>query len=64
MLYFGAQRGLFSKVVLALQNFRYDFLGVGGYVDYADMCAGIFPLMLIGGRANSQVCGELGHPSA
>ena len=24
--------------------------------DSADMCAGIFPLMLMGGRANGQAC--------
>jgi hypothetical protein len=34
--------------------------------DSADMCAGKFPLMSMGGRANGQVCadGERGPPSA
>ena len=34
--------------------------------DSADMCAGKFPLVLMGGRANGQACadGERGPPSA
>ena len=34
--------------------------------DSADTCAGKFPLMLMGGRANGQACadGERGPPSA
>jgi hypothetical protein len=34
--------------------------------DSADMCAGKFPLMSMGGRANGQACadGEGGPPSA
>ena len=34
--------------------------------DSADMCAGKFPLMLMGGRADRQACadGERGPPSA
>ena len=32
MLYLGAQKGVFSKVVLGFRNFGYDFWGVGGYV--------------------------------
>ena len=32
MLYLGKQRGVFSKVVLGLRNFGYDFWGIGGDV--------------------------------
>ena len=36
-------------------------LGEGFKVDSADMCAGKFPLMSIGGRANGQACAVFGH---
>jgi hypothetical protein len=68
MLYLGRQRGVFSKVVLGLQNFGMTSVGLGemfkGYS--ADKCAGKFPLMSMGGRANGQACadGERGPPSA
>ena len=46
----------------------YNFWGVGEMfeVDFADMCAEKFPLMLMLGRANGQACadGDRGPPSA
>ena len=47
MLYLGGQRVIFSKVVLGFRN-------------SADMCAGKFLLMSIGGRAESLACADPG----
>jgi hypothetical protein len=44
----------------------YEGLGEMFEDDSKDSCAGKFPLMLMGGRANGQACadGERGPPSA
>ena len=62
MIYFGGQRGIFSKVVLGFRNFRYDFEGVREMFvgDSADMSARKCPLESMGGRAEGLACADPG----
>ena len=64
----GVQRGVFSKVDLGFWNLGMTSEGFGEMFECtsADTCAGKFPIILMGGRANGQACadGERGPPSA
>ena len=54
--------GVFSKCVLGFRNFDMTYEGLGEMFegDSADMCAGKFPLVSMGGRAEGLVCADPG----
>jgi hypothetical protein len=68
MQFLGGKRGYFEKLSKGSKTsvMTSDGLGEVFEGDSADMCGGKFPLVLMGGRANGQVCadGERGPPSA
>ena len=68
MRFLGGKGGYFEKSSKGSKTSDMTSEGFGEVFegDSADTCAGKFPLVLMGGRANSQACadGERGPPSA
>ena len=68
MRFLGGKGGYFEKLSNGSKTSDMTSEGLGEVFegDSADMCAGKFPLVSMGGRANGQACadGERGPPSA
>ena len=68
MQFLGGKGGDFEKLSKGSKTSDPTLEGLGEVFegDSAGMCAGKFPLVLMGGRANGQVCadGERGPPLA
>jgi hypothetical protein len=68
MRFLGGKGGYFENLSNGSKTLDMTSEGLGEVFegDSPDMCAGKFPLVLMGGRANGQACadGERGPPSA